>query len=195
MKVAVALWALVSCKTADPPVARTVSEPVAPPAPASMASAEPPPAPPAVVSVPRPCVTPLPVAVTTENLTKTRGDLCAAVNRSIGSLPRATGLGAGGFELGVKLTRLAGEQAAIACTISIALSSRSVALGSATGGAKASVGAGTDRTAATRDCVDAVISDLLGKKLVPLMQRHLAQSATPAAAGSATQPSPLAPSP
>jgi hypothetical protein len=130
--------------------------------------------------------------VTTENLTKSRGDLCAAFNRSIGHLRNPNALGAGSFEIRVRLSRLV-TSPEVFCNLGISVSSRSVGLGVANGGAKVAKPAnvaGSDRfdRLATRDCIDAVLEDLMTRVIGPLMQQHVASRGS-----NPTSPSPTPP--
>ena len=138
----------------------------------------------------------IPIVVTTENLTNSRGDLCAAFNRSIKQLRNTSALSTGGFEIRVRLSKLVASPD-VACNLGVSVSSKSVGLGSANGGAKvakAANGAGSDRLAA-RDCIDAVLEDLMTRKVGPLMQQHVASLAGAANAGSGSNPTSPSPTP
>lgn len=140
-------------------------------------------------SVPAPCATSMPFVVTTENLTQSPSDLCAAFNRSVASLPNPSALGAGSFELRVTLAKLV-ESPRIACYLGISVSSTSERFAAAHGGAK--IGS------TASDCIDVVLDDLMTRRVGPLMQQHVAQLAGPPTAGSAaspTSPSPVPPQP
>jgi len=133
-----------------------------------------------------PCATSTPIVVTTENLTRYRSDLCGAFNRSLKQLRNANALGAGDFEVRVRLAKLV-ESPKITCNLAISVSSKAEVLASASGGAKGRSDA--------RDCIEVVLEDLVTRQVGPFMQQHVAKLAGPASAGSAADPSAPAPVP
>ncbi len=119
------------------------------------------------------CATLLPIVVTTENLTGSKGDLCAAVNRSIGVLRDVTGLVPGRFGLRVVLTQL-DERSPGSCSIEVELRARSGILVAAHGGAVVARTPGASDRVAARDCLDGVLESTLRGNVRPAMARHLA---------------------
>jgi hypothetical protein len=122
------------------------------------------------------CDTALPLVVITKNLTDRRGDLCAAFNRAVRRLSIASSL-AGGFELRVSLRTLT-LTPRVSCTLAIELASNGRPIESWNGGANLTPGG-----AAARDCIDAVLEDLMTK----LINRH---GGTRSPSGGAIPPTP-----
>jgi len=96
--------------------------------------------PPLLPSNPQPCMTSIPLVVTTDNRTTSNGDLCATFNRVLGSRSSASlrnnmALGAGMFELHVRLLRL-GSGKITSCNLMVEVLSASVALGVVSGAAR-----------------------------------------------------------
>jgi hypothetical protein len=142
------------------------------------------------------------VVVVTENVTSSRGDLCAAFNRSTNQLGYASVFGAGKFEIHIQLSKLSRLSNRVGtpefqCQLGIVVSSNSVGLGAVSGGARVNMapdGTGYERVA-VRDCIDAVLADLMTKKVVPLMQQYVAGLAPPANSPGAPNPTPAQPAP
>jgi len=128
------------------------------------------------------CTTSLPLQVSVENRTRVRGDLCAAFERVAGSVPGAVAWSSPPIELHVALAKLEGRNPT-QCELTIAAKQGSIDIANAAGGAKVTTEAGNDRFGA-RDCVDAVIEDLLMRKIWPAVQRHAlgAPTSTPTTA-------------
>lgn len=131
---------------------------------------------PIVVAAPiviRPCTNTSPVVVT-ENATGVRGDLCRPSLKAFSSLPYATLLAPGFFEVRVLLSKLEVRKN-LKCAVRISITSFGSKIGYAFGSATV---AARDRSAA-RDCVDAVIKDLVVRKVGPVMRHHVASLTVP----------------
>lgn len=136
-----------------------------------------------VVALPKPsrphCNLGLPLVVRVSNQTTAHGDLCAAFARAFANVGQAAALGPPGlFELQVTLGALTFSNTP-KCRLSMMLYVNGAALSSASAAATVSAptpqAPGTDRERA-RDCVDAVMGNLLASKILPVMNQHLASA-------------------
>ncbi len=186
-----AVGALASC---EKPVSRDPTTPLGGPTPSSDTSQ--PTARRTPPGVPVPCITTIPIVVTTQNLTDSRGDLCAAFNQSIKRLPNTTALGAGNFEIRVRLWKLDASPDVV-CHLGISVSANSAGIGQMSGGAKVTrnVNVVGSRRLAARDCIVVALEALMTQKVGPLMQQYLAGLPTSMSAGSGSTPTSPSPAP
>jgi hypothetical protein len=129
-----------------------------------------------------PCARP---GVTTQNVTTSRGDLCALVARAIDRLPPASVGAMSGFALDVQLDKLDTTPPNLRCTVTMVVSANGAVLGSFALGAVVGDVRGPDPRAA-RDCIDVTLDDLLARKVIPRLQQQ--QHAAPASPTAATTP-------
>jgi hypothetical protein len=126
------------------------------------------------------CTTTAPVTVVVTNVTRTRGDLCGAFARAASHVAWPTSLPPNtGFAVDVMLGRLDLSSDEMHCAMQVTTtSSQQGTLDQTSASAKVvwNAGSGGDRHAA-RDCVDALLENVLEYKVVPALQASIAPSA------------------
>jgi hypothetical protein len=95
-------------------------------------------------------------------------DPCAPSQKAVAAFSPA----AAGYELRVLLTALVATETAVSCKVTISVRSQSDLLGWLSGGARVPA----TGTSAETECVDALVEDLITKKVGPLVQRHAAKN-------------------
>lgn len=114
------------------------------------------------------CPTGTAFVVKTWRLGTSGPDLCRASRQA---LAKSSAASTGGYELRVLETGLAATETAVTCKIFISVRLHSNVVGTVSGGAR------VDATgpSAERDCVDAVVEDLITVKIGPFVQQHAAK--------------------
>ncbi len=107
------------------------------------------------------------IAVSTKNETDATGDLCEAFNRVVAAMADPSPLDVGStFQLNVTLQEVAEDKNETSCKLSISVFENMNVKGMASGAAKV---AGVDDLAA-RDCIDAVLDNLLSTKIAVMLK-------------------------
>ena len=92
--------------------------------------------------------------------------------------------------------RLAGNEVRIACYVTIRVDSMQGGLGFARGSARVKSGrTARDLLLGTRDCIDAVVQDLIERSAATTIANHLANLPTSGTPAPPAQPTPAAPTP
>jgi hypothetical protein len=113
----------------------------------------------------------LPVFVRALNLTGKRIDVCAALQRASSQATWPSSLPSNAIALRVELTQLDRVGSGpLRCKVTITTSSQNGVQSQASGGAAVSWNASGGNRYAARDCVDAIVENLLVTKVVPALQ-------------------------
>jgi hypothetical protein len=114
----------------------------------------------------RECANKFAPTVTTQNLTDVNGDLCAAFTEATEKLQPLHSITPSKLDVHVRLLHL-NIRSDVRCSVAIELVAPTVAQSTViNGGARVTFPDGGDSTGAARDCIVAVIEDLLTKKVV-----------------------------
>ena len=140
------------------------------------------------------CNSAAPFTVRAANKTTTSTDVCAAFERALANSVKTVTFNPGGvFQVDVTLAdvqvRRGPNTRFITCKVTIGLGTNGQLLAQANGGATIDA-----LQLATRDCLEAVIENLLTRQIAQQMQQHVASTTAggvaPQSSGSATTPSP-----
>lgn len=144
------------------------------------------------------CNTRAPLIVRAENLTRTRGDVCAAFERATTLVAWPSSLStANAFALRVTLKqfdRTGGGQ--LRCQVSITTLAQGATLNHISGGASVALNpGGAGNRSAGRYCVDAILENLLVTKVVPALQLASLPSVPSSPSAPAPTPAPSSSTP
>ena len=132
-----------------------------------------------------PCPISIPVVYTIGNSASAHQHACQVIARELAKLGPAAAP-----NLSLAVTLLVGSKLPARCALKIEVVRGSNRVAVASGGAKA---AGTDLAVAQHDCIEAVLTDMVQKQIVPVLRRAGSGAGTGSSVGSTTTPGPTSP--